>query len=116
MSVAVIWVSNLERSIAFYEALLSGVRENVAENYAGVRAGANEVLLHLLPEEYRAEPSYGENNPIKPVFTIANIDAARGAIASHAGSLRDDSQTYGEWTYVDGADPDGHVIQVRQRG
>ena len=116
MSVAVIWVSNLERSIAFYEALFSTKSDYVSDGFASVAGGGNEVLLHLLPEEYRAEPSYGEANPIKPVFEVASIHDARSAASAHGGSLRDDSNTHGEWTYVDGNDPDGHVIQVRQRG
>lgn len=116
MSVAVIWVSNLERSIAYYESLFGVSGTQAGDNFAAVGSEVNEVLLHLLPEEYRAEPSYGEMNPIKPVFEVANIEDARRVAAAHGGMLRDESNTHGEWTYVDGTDPDGHVIQVRQLG
>lgn len=115
MSVAVIWVSNLDRSVKFYETLLSAKCDYQSDGFASVIDGHNEVLLHLLPQEYRAEPSYGEANPIKPVFEVEDIDGLYQSISVVGGSLQPLSQTHGNWRYVDGTDPDGHVIQVRQR-
>lgn len=103
MSIAVIWVSDLEQSIDFYQSLLKGRVADRSDEFANVSNDHNEVLLHLLPAEYRDEPSYGENNPIKPVFIV---DGPRGDKPV---------QTYGDWNYQDLADPDGHIIQLRFR-
>jgi catechol 2,3-dioxygenase-like lactoylglutathione lyase family enzyme len=108
MSVTVIWVSDLENSVAFYRALFQTDESSVSGEFASVKRGTNEVLLHLLPEQFRNEPSLGEDNPIKPIFEVESITA-------FASQLRGDVTTYGDWSYADLADPDGHIIQIRQR-
>jgi hypothetical protein len=61
-----------------------------------------------LPEQYRFEPSLGEDNPIKPIFEVESIE-------DFASLLRGEVAVYGEWRYADLADPDGHIIQIRAR-
>jgi catechol 2,3-dioxygenase-like lactoylglutathione lyase family enzyme len=101
-----LWVADLARSVAFYAELFQSNESYVSEGFASVKGGGNEVLLHLLPEEYRDAPSLGEENPIKPVFKVSSIQSfttlLRGEIAQHDN-----------WAYADLADPDGHIIQIR---
>lgn len=104
----VLWVSNLERSISFYSNLFASPNCEQSEGFASLNDGTNEVLLHLLPEQFRNEPSLGEDNPIKPIFEVESITA-------FASQLRGEVATYGDWSYADLADPDGHIIQIRQR-
>lgn len=108
MSVTVIWVSDLENSVAFYRALFQTDESSASGEFASVKRGINEVLLHLLPEQYRSEPSLGEDNPIKPVFEVERI-------SDFAAQLRGEPAKYDGWLYADLADPDGHIIQIRQR-
>ena len=68
MTTIVLWVSNLERSVKFYSAIFEDKHPYLAEDFASVEGNGNEVLLHLLAEQYRSEPTSGEDNPIKPVF------------------------------------------------
>ena len=91
MSTVVLWVSDLERSVSFYAALFEDNAPYRSTEFASVQGLGNEVLIHLLPEQYRSEPSMGEDNPIKP-----------------------DVMEHNNWTYADGNDPDGNIIQVRE--
>lgn len=115
MTTIVLWVSNIERSINFYSAVFEDKRPYVSEGFASVEGNGNTVLIHLLPEEYRGEPTSGEDNPIKPVFEVQSIDRARLAAGSHGGKIMAEVQEHGAWKYSDGFDPDGNVIQVRER-
>ena len=84
----VLWVSNLEKSVNFYKALFEDQHPYVSESFASVRNSNNEVLLHLLPEEYRSEPTLGEDNPIKPVFTVNSIEQAKLASGQNGGRIQ----------------------------
>ena len=112
MTRVVIWVSDLNRSAEFYKDLFGTSSAYFAETFASVSNADNEVLLHLLPEQYRGEPSAGEDNPIKPVFTVQSIDQAKAVALKHGVSFKNESIIHGSSEYLDGKDPDGHVIQV----
>jgi predicted enzyme related to lactoylglutathione lyase len=111
----VLWVSNLEKSVKFYKALFDCQTPFVSEGFASVSNRENEVLLHLLPEEHRSEPSLGEDNPIKPVFEVPSIAKAQLAAGRSGGRIKSETQEHASWVYADGSDPDGNVIQVRER-
>jgi predicted enzyme related to lactoylglutathione lyase len=115
MTTIVLWVSDLERSVKFYSAIFEAKRPYVTEGFASVEGTGNEVLIHLLPEEYRSEPTSGEDNPMKPVFEVVSIDKAKLAAGSNGGKIKSEVQEYGAWKYSDGQDPDGNIIQVRER-
>ena len=115
MTTIVLWVSNLEKSVSFYKALFEAPTAYVTEGFASVANRENEVLLHLLPEEYRSEPTLGEDNPIKPVFTVNSIEQAKLAAGQNGGRIQRETNEHEAWRYADGNDPDGHVIQVRER-
>ena len=112
MTRVVIWVSDLEKSVAFYRDLFDNSTVYQAQGFASVGNAENEVLLHLVPEQYRGEASIGEENPIKPVFSIQSLDKAREISVKHSVEFNKDSVTHGSTEYLDGKDPDGHVIQV----
>ena len=114
MTTVVLWVSDLDRSVTFYSALFEDNSPYRTEGFASVSGFGNEVLLHLLPEEYRSEPSLGEDNPIKPVFDVQSIDKARLAAGRSGGRIKSDINEHNNWSYADGNDPDGNIIQVRE--
>jgi len=115
MTTVVLWVSDLARSVKFYSAVFEAKHPYITEGFASVEGHGNEVLLHLLPEQYRSEPTLGEDNPIKPVFEVPSIDKAKLAAGSNGGRIKSESNEYGSWKYSDGNDPDGNVIQFRER-
>ncbi len=115
MTTIVLWVSNLEKSVSFYKALFEDQHPYLSETFASVSNSNNEVLLHLLPEQHRSEPTLGESNPIKPVFTVNSIEQAKLAAGQNGGRIQRETNEHEPWRYADGNDPDGHVIQVRER-
>lgn len=114
MTTVVLWVSDLKRSTDFYAALFEDNSPYRSEGFASVAGFGNEVLIHLLPEEYRSQPTLGEENPIKPVFDVHSIDKARLAAGRTGGRIKSDVQEHNNWSYADGNDPDGNIIQVRE--
>ena len=114
MTTVVLWVSDLDRSVTFYSALFEDNSPYRTEGFASVSGFGNEVLLHLLPEEYRSEPTLGEDNPIKPVFDVQSLDKARLAAGRSGGRIKSEIMEHNNWSYADGNDPDGNIIQVRE--
>lgn len=114
MSTVVLWVSDLKRSVEFYSAVFEDNSPYITEGFASVSGFGNEVLIHLLPEEYRSEPTLGEDNPIKPVFDVHSLDKARLAAGRTGGRIESEVSEHNNWTYSDGNDPDGNIIQVRE--
>lgn len=112
MTTIVLWVADLNRSAEFYKDLFAAEDYYLVEGFASVKGLGNEVLLHLVPEQYRDDVSIGEDNPIKPVFSVESIDAARAAALKHGCSFQGQNSEHNGLSYVDGKDPDGHVIQV----
>ncbi len=112
MTTMVIWTADLEKSANFYKDLFEANDYYLADGFASVSGLGNEVLLHLLPEEYRSEPSVGEENPLKPVFQVSSIDAARAVAAKHGCIFKSETAQHNDVVYLDGKDTDGHVIQV----
>lgn len=108
MSAVVIWVADLARSVTFYSELFDTTDCQISDGFASVKGGGNEVLLHLLPEQYRAEPSIGEENPIKPIFQV-------NSLAKHESLIRGEVAQYGDWRYADLTDSEGHIIQIREK-
>lgn len=112
MTRVVIWVSDLSQSVSFYKDLFETDSAYLTETFASVSNTENEVLLHLLPEQYRSEPTLGEANPIKPVFSVSSIEHAKAVGLKHGTSFKAEAIVHGDFKYLDGTDPDRHVIQV----
>ena len=115
MTTVVLWVSDLTKSVAFYKALFGAQHAYESAEFASAEGGGNEVLLHLVPEKYRGEASLGEDNPIKPVFTVASIEQAKLEAGQNGGRIKPEVMEHEPWRYADGTDPDGHIIQVREK-
>jgi catechol-2,3-dioxygenase len=121
MSKIVLWVSDMDAQIAFYSRLLSldvAARETA---FTELSNESNSVLLHQLPDEYRAiVPLTAQLAPqdevaIKPVFVVANLARARESVVGTLGTFQGSEKTYGASIYLDAVDPEGNVIQIEQR-
>jgi catechol 2,3-dioxygenase-like lactoylglutathione lyase family enzyme len=112
MTRIVLWVADLNRSAEFYKDLFGSSGYYLADGFASVAGNGNEVLLHLAPEQYRNDVSLGEDNPIKPVFAVSSIESARQVGLAHNCAFKPETMEHDGVVYLDGMDPDGHVIQV----
>ena len=117
MTSIVLWVSNIDRQANFYSALLAAPMRDKSDEFCAVGDETNEVLLHLLPEQYRVSspdllPAQ-EEVAIKPIFEVPSIDEA--VVRATAFDLRVSGSVaqYGEASYQDCIDPEGNVIQLK---
>jgi predicted enzyme related to lactoylglutathione lyase len=116
----VLWVENLAAAKTFYQELLSASVLDDSATFVRVASPANEVLLHLVPEQYRegiaTPPDIREQATIKPIFSVASIAQSRAAVADLAGQvyLADSEQGYAGSRYCDGFDTEGNVFQVAE--
>lgn len=121
MTSIVLWVENLGAAKTFYSALLSASVLEDAPSFARVASDSNEVLLHLVPEQYRegisSPPQIREDAVIKPVFLVSSISNCRLAVAGMSGQVfgAETEQVYSDSRYCDGFDTEGNVIQVSER-
>lgn len=121
---AIIYTADIDRLAAFYIAALGFHECERKSDYMVLEA--NTVQLVLLREESAATPqgdAHAGPAPrrsdvaIKPVFRVANIEAARAAAPSVQGCV---NSVRHEWRFgadrvCDGLDPDGNVIQLREK-
>lgn len=120
MTSIVLWVENLASAKTFYQELLSASVIDDSATFVRVASSANEVLLHLVPEQYRegiaTPPGIREQATIKPIFSVASIAQSRAAVADLAGQVysADTEQVYAGLRYCDGFDTEGNVFQVAE--
>lgn len=120
MTSVVLWVENLAAAKTFYQQLLSAEVVDDSPTFIRVVSPANEVLLHLVPEQYRegiaTPPDIREQVSIKPIFSVASIARARTAVAALAGDVytRETEKIYAGSRYCDGHDTEGNVFQLAE--
>ena len=121
MTSIVLWVENLAAAKTFYQELLSASILDDSATFVRVASPANEVLLHLVPEQYRegiaTPPVIRELASMKPIFSVTSIAQSRAAVADLAGEVysADTEQVYAGSRYCDGFDTEGNVFQVAER-
>jgi catechol 2,3-dioxygenase-like lactoylglutathione lyase family enzyme len=117
----VLWVEDLASAKTFYRELLAAKILDDSATFVRVASETNEVLLHLVPEQYREGVSspvqVREEATIKPIFSVASIASARQAVAELTGRVNDldTEQIYADSRYCDGFDTEGNVFQVAER-
>lgn len=116
---AVIFTGDRARLARFYMAV-AGLTERFADERVTVLASDSfELVIHSL----EGEPSHGEPPPVradswvKPFFPVKSLSEARERAAAFGGELRPRSE---EWEArgfraCEAIDPDGNVIQFRER-
>lgn len=121
MTKIVLWVDDLDAAEQFYKLLLTAESSDKSAGFVRVYSSDNEVLLHLVPQEYRESNSGAvqirENAAMKPVFSVNNIDATRARVADLAGTVfgPETEKGYAGFTYCDGYDTEGNVFQLSEK-
>jgi predicted enzyme related to lactoylglutathione lyase len=119
----VIFAKNKKRVSAFYRRTL-GLEAAEEESGHDLLVGAGiELVIHAIPRKYSAgiviarPPQPREDTPLKPVFAVADLAAVRAAAKASGGLLKpaDAAWQIRGYTVLDGWDPEGNVVQFRQR-
>lgn len=114
----VVFALDLDRLVAFYTGVLGlGVVER-DETYALI---GDDLVVQQIPPAYADDiemtvpPVLREDTPFKPVFDVSDLDAAVAAAGRLGGGSQPDDRRW-RWrgrTVLDGWDPEGNVIQLR---
>jgi predicted enzyme related to lactoylglutathione lyase len=120
---AVVYAKDLGGVARFYEAVCGLPVTSESDEVVTLGSDTFEVAVVKIPEaiavriEITSPPVRREDTPVKVVFPVADLDAARIAAARFGGVVdpADHECSRGGWTRCDGHDPEGNVLQVRQR-
>ncbi|MFY1663361.1 VOC family protein [Pseudomonas sp. Pseu.R1] len=120
---AVLFAKDLPRVAAFYRELL-GMTQTVTENRLIVlESEVYQLVIHGIPKavcdriNITAPPERRENTALKlvfPVKSLAETRAAAPALGGHVDAPSGQFSTRG-FTACDGFDPEGTVVQFRER-
>ena len=119
---AVVYAKDIARVSAFYKSTagLEAVRSEA--DHVVLESPAFELFVVAIPEHIAASieladpPLRRTETPIKLIFTVASIGAARTAARTHGGELNPPER---EWQLqgfriCDGHDPEGNIVQFRE--
>jgi predicted enzyme related to lactoylglutathione lyase len=119
---AVLYAKDHNRVCAFYAGVLGLTVDHADEEYAVLESPLFQLVILAVPTSIAASieiadpPHRREDTPIKLVFFVPSISAARSAAAHLGGELNPAAR---EWDFqgqrvCDGHDPEGNVIQFRE--
>jgi predicted enzyme related to lactoylglutathione lyase len=119
----VVFAKNKKRVSAFYRQTLglTAIEEHASHDL--LRGPGIELVIHAIPRKIAATitltkpPSVRDDTPLKPAFVVKSLDAVRSAAAATGGFLK---PIEAAWqirgaTVLDGHDPEGNVVQFKQR-
>jgi catechol 2,3-dioxygenase-like lactoylglutathione lyase family enzyme len=113
---AILFAKDMDRMTAFYRDGL-GLRlipETREDGWVEFDAGGVMLALHAIPAaiaetiEITTPPQAREATPIKLVFEVDDIGAARAHLISHGAVMFEPRS----WGGCDGLDPEGNVFQI----
>lgn len=120
---AVVYAKDLDKLCAFYAAVTELAVLSVQPDHVVLGGGGFELVVVAIPAHIARSidianpPLRREETPIKLIFVVRSIAVARSLAPIHGGEL---DPPESEWALpggrvCDGHDPEGNVIQVRER-
>lgn len=121
---AVVFAVDIPRLTAFYSQVMQLPVLVVEPDFALLASPTFELVIHAIPAQIAAQieitvpPQRREDTPIKLGFLVASLAEARVRAATLGGQI---DPVEREWEFrgsrrCDGHDPEGNVIQLRERG
>ncbi len=118
---AVLYAIDIERSGAFYEAVVGLAETQRDADFLVLERGGFQLVVHAVPAHIASTitltvpPHRREETPIKLIFVVLDLDAARKIVADRGGVLNgpDREWQFQNWRVCDGHDPEGNVFQLR---
>jgi predicted enzyme related to lactoylglutathione lyase len=119
----VIYAKDIDKVSAFYAAVSDLAVTLVEPGRVELAGGGFELVIIAIPEHIAVDieiadpPQRREETPIKPIFVVHSIAAARAVAGVHGGVIDSPER---EWELpharvCDGHDPEGNVIQLREK-
>jgi hypothetical protein len=119
----VVFAKNKKRVSALYQRTLGLQVLGTDSSHDLLQGEGIELVVHTIPRKYAADiviskpPKLREDTPLKPVFVVDSLDAVRAAVVACGGWLKPADQAWliRGFTVLDGCDPEGNVVQFKQR-
>jgi predicted enzyme related to lactoylglutathione lyase len=119
---AVLYAEDIARIGAFYAAV-AGLGETQRDrDFMVLERGGFQLVIVAVPEQIASTivitdpPRRREETPIKLIFVVPDIAAARKIAADRGGAMSpsDREWRFADWRVCDGHDPEGNVFQLRE--
>lgn len=119
----VIFAKDVERMSSFYQHVFGLAAVEAEESHELLVSDGIELVIHSIPKSIansitiESPPKIRESTPIKPAFQIENMEVAKSAIEKHGGTLKsiDSAWSLRGYIVLDGTDPEGNVLQFKQK-
>ena len=119
----VIYAKNLQPMAAFYRRTLALSVVEDSDACVVIGDGLVEIVLVRIPDriaatiEWTSPPVLREETPIKASFVVDDLDRVAAEAAATGGGVRtiDSAWVWRGQRHLDGYDPEGNVVQFRQR-
>lgn len=120
---AVLYAVDVARAQAFYQAVGGLPVAHVEADHVTLGKSDFQLTILKIPEsiatsiKIASPPQRRTETPIKLVFYVASIAAARAAASLHSGELNPQEQEWelSDCLVCDSADPEGNIVQFRMR-
>jgi catechol 2,3-dioxygenase-like lactoylglutathione lyase family enzyme len=120
---AVLFAKDLDRIATFYSVLLGLTEVNRADDHILLESPGFQLVVHRLSGggaetgDLTAPPARRRTAAFKPVFFVPSISRLREIAGTHGGAMEpaDQEWSFNGMTVCDGLDPEGNVIQFRER-
>lgn len=121
---AVLYAKDMDRVAAFYAAVLGLEAAARDDEHVLLESPAFQLVVLRIPShiastiQIAAPPVQRANAAVKLVFFVPGIAGARAAAEALGGVLNraETEWLFNGWKVCDGLDPEGNVIQFRERG
>ena len=119
----VVFAKSVKKLSAFYARTLGLEVLESARSHRLLRGNGYEVVVHAIPAKIAREipiakpPVLREDSAMKPSFVVPDLQALRLAVVATGGWLKSDDMA---WTIrghkvLDGCDPEGNILQFKQK-
>ena len=119
----VVFAKSVKKLSAFYIRTLGLEVLESARSHQLLRGSGYEVVVHAIPAKYAREiqitkpPVLREDSAMKPSFVVPDLAALRLAVVATGGWLKPEEMA---WTIrghkvLDGCDPEGNILQFKQK-
>ena len=116
-----LYAKDLERLVAFYEAVLGMNRIRVSGELIVLASPDLQLIVHAMPPAIAeavtitSPPKKRENSAMKFFFTVPSIAAAESVASALGGAVLPEQWEGPGFSVRNAYDPEGNVFQVRER-
>jgi hypothetical protein len=119
----VVFAKSVKKLSAFYVRTLGMEVLESASSHQLLRGNGYEVVVHAIPPKIAREititkpPVLREDSAMKPSFVVPDLHTLRLAVVATGGWLKPDDMawTIRDYKVLDGCDPEGNILQFKQK-